>query len=121
MFPCASVAEQVTCVEPGANTEPDAGRHVAATLPSTRSVAEAENETAAPSDELAAMLIPDGSWSVGGVVSATVTEKERCALPPASAASQVTRVVPSGKTLPEAGRHETGTLSLPAFTAVGRS
>ncbi len=38
-FPCASVAEHVTSVDPSGNVEPLGGTQVTATEPSTRSVA----------------------------------------------------------------------------------
>src|SRR5688572_25046008 len=52
-----------------------------------------------------------GSFSVGGVVSHTVTGNDDGgeALPCRSVAPHVTVVVPSGKNEPEGGRHLTGT------------
>ena len=40
VFPCESVAEQVTVVSPTGKVDPDAGLHVAGTVPSTVSVAD---------------------------------------------------------------------------------
>ena len=37
LFPCESVAVQVTCVFPTGNSEPEAGVHEAIPAPSTRS------------------------------------------------------------------------------------
>ncbi len=48
VFPLLSVAEQLTVVVPIGKVEPEAGEHVTATLPSTRSVAEAVNVTTVP-------------------------------------------------------------------------
>src|SRR5919107_6212809 len=48
VFPWASVAEQLTVVEPSGKTSPELASHVTGTAPSTTSRAVAENETAAP-------------------------------------------------------------------------
>jgi hypothetical protein len=69
-FPAASVAEHVTLVDPSGKVEPDAGVQVGVRLPSTSSVAEAENDTAAPEPDVASAVTgEDGTVTVGGVVS----------------------------------------------------
>src|SRR5215207_1311173 len=61
-----------------------------------------------------------GTVRLGAVVSTTVTVNVVVAvLPAASAAVQLTVVVPMGKTLPEAGVHETETLPPTMSMAVG--
>ena len=64
--------------------------------------------------------MPPGSASIGPVVSTTVTLKLLLAvLPAASAAEQLTAVLPSEKVLPEAGVQLTATLPLTGSAAVG--
>src|SRR5262245_48696880 len=83
---------------------PEAGVQMAATEPSTRSVAVAEEFTAAPDALVAGTVIAAGSTSVGDVESCTVTVKLALELFPwASVAEQVTVELPMGKVLPEAG------------------
>jgi hypothetical protein len=62
-----------TVVCPTGNVEPDGGVHVTSTLPLTRSVAVAVNETAAPEALVAVTVMSAGSVSTAGVVSRTVT------------------------------------------------
>lgn len=99
-----SVAVQVTVVVPSAKVLPEEGEQLGVMLPSTRSVAEAENATAAPEGPVASTVVAPGTVMVGLVVSCTVTPKDALALlPEESVAVQVTVVAPSGKVLPEDG------------------
>jgi hypothetical protein len=108
VLPCASVDEHVTVVVPTANVEPETLLHVTAAEPSTMSVADAENATAAPAGLVASAVLLDGSVNSGAVVSETITSNVACdALPVASLAVHVTSVSPIGNALPEAGAHET--------------
>jgi hypothetical protein len=105
------VAVQVTVVAPSANALPDAGVQLVATAPSTRSVAEAANVTAAPAGPVASAVIGAGTLIAGGVVSVTVTVNVADALlPAASRAVHVTVVAPVANTLPEAGEHAVASL-----------
>jgi hypothetical protein len=100
----ASVAEQETVVVPTSKVLPDGGLQSIGSAPSTRSFALATYFTTVGTKESTVILA--GRFSVGGVVSCTVTVNDpfvvRLAL---SVAEQVTVVVPSGKTDPEAGLH----------------
>jgi hypothetical protein len=99
---CASVAEHVTLVVPIAKTKPETGEQVGVNAPSTISVADAEKVTAAPVEPVAAVVMFDGTVTVGDVVSSTVTVNE--ALPVllcASVAEHVTLVMPIAKVEPE--------------------
>ncbi len=69
------MAEQVTLVVPSGKVEPEAGEQVAATEPSTMSVAEAEKVAIAPDGPVASRVISEGTVTVGGVVSTTVILK----------------------------------------------
>jgi len=99
VFPWESEAEQTTfVVTKTGKVEPEAGEHVTATGPSTRSVADAEYVTTAPLGPVAEAVISAGSVRVGGVVSRTViVENAEPTLLAASVAVQVTAVVPNGK------------------------
>ena len=111
LFPCASVAVQVTVVAPKGNVLPEAGLQLTATLPSTMSTALAVKVTTAPAALVASTVILAGTMSIGGVVSRTVTVKLPWAvLPCASVAVQFTVVAPMAKVLPEAGVELTATL-----------
>ena len=75
---------------------------------STLSVAVAMKVTTAPPGPVASAVMLPGTFTVGGVVSCTVTVNEPEAwLPESSVAVQLTVVVPMGKTLPDGGKHET--------------
>jgi len=105
-FPCPSVAVQSTRVAPSGNTKPDDGLQVAATGPSTMSVAPTENGTAAPPGPVASEMMSAGTVSDGGVVSTTrIVNVEDPVFPCASVAEHVTVVSPSGKVDPEEGAH----------------
>jgi len=62
-------------VVPIGNKEPDAGIQVTGREPFTASLAETVKVTVAPEAFDASTVMSDGSVSVGGVVSATVTMK----------------------------------------------
>src|SRR2546426_12155740 len=106
LFPWESEAEQTTfVVTKTGKVDPEAGRHVTATGPSTRSVAEAEYVTTAPLGPNAEAVISAGSVRTGGVVSLTVMVKEaEPTLPAASLGVHVTGGVASEKV--EAGTGE---------------
>ena len=109
-FPAASTAEQVTVVVPSAKVSPEAWSQEAANSPSTASLAEAEKSTLAPVGPVASAVRSPGRTSTGAEVSLTATSKvPDVRLPAASTAEQVTVVVPSPKTSPEAWSQETGT------------
>jgi hypothetical protein len=105
VFPCASVAWQLTFVVPSGNVLPEEGEQLAARGPSTRSFPEAEKLTAAPEGPVASAVIGEGTLTSGGVVSRTVTLKPSGAevLPCESVAVQNTVEIVMGKVLPEAG------------------
>ena len=95
-------------VVPIENIEPDAGKQVAGTEPSTRSFAEALKLTGAPEAFTALTVILEGNVNTGGIVSTTVTVKLPLAvLPATSVAEQLTMVEPNPKVDPEAGTQET--------------
>ena len=105
-LPCASAAVHVTVVEPSENVAPEAGEHVVATAPSTRSVAEAAKLTAAPAADFASAVSVPGTARAGGVVSETTTANEAVpTLPFESTALQSIGVEPTTNALPEAGLH----------------
>ena len=121
VFPCASVAEQVTVVAPTANTLPDDRRTRSRQRPIHECrVALTENDTAVPpADDVDADT--SGGDNTGGVVSTTsptgnVTEP---VLLCASVAEHVTVVEPSAKVEPEAGVQFTATAPSTASVAVG--
>jgi hypothetical protein len=107
VFLCASVAEQLTVVIPTGNVEPEAGTHVTATEPSTRSVAEAVKLTTVPDGFEVFVVISVGKVNTGAVVSTTVTSKLAVPiLPFVSVAVQWTVVVPNANVEPEAGEQD---------------
>jgi sulfopyruvate decarboxylase TPP-binding subunit len=111
LFPAASAAEQVTVVVPIANVLPETGAQVTGTMPSIASSADAVKETTAPAALVASAVWLAGSVSTGAIESLTVTVKLPFAtLPAASAAEQVTVVVPIANVLPETGAQLTGTI-----------
>ena len=122
VLPCASVALQLTVVVTlTGNVLPDEGEQFVETEPSTMSVAEAEKDTAAPPGPVASAVMPDGTLTLGGVVSSTVTLKlsEKTVTTKAgSVAVHVTVVSPSANVLPETGVQLT---SNPGTTVVGGS
>ena len=104
VLPEASFAVHETVVVPSGNVDPDPGLQTIAGDGSTRSVAPAENVTAAPLGPVAAALTGAGTLMVGEVVSASLTVKAAGAdvLFEWSVAVQETVVVPSGNVSPEA-------------------
>jgi hypothetical protein len=111
LFPWPSTAEQMTLVVPSGNVAPEEWSQRAATGPSTRSLAVGwANVTLAPSGPVASTVTSVGTVTTGGLESRTVTAKlPLVELPLRSEATQLTRVVPRGNTLPEVGRQLTGT------------
>jgi hypothetical protein len=70
---CASVALHVTVVVPIGKTAPLVGVQLAATGPSTLSVAVALNVNAVPSGPAASSVVSEGTVTTGGVTSASFT------------------------------------------------
>jgi hypothetical protein len=107
VLPPASCAVQFTVVVPTAKVLPEEGAQLVATLPSTLSLAEAENVTDAPLAPVASCVIAPGTVTTGATPSVTVTLNESLAeFPESSVAVQVTVVWPTGKVLPEPFVHE---------------
>src|SRR3954467_13772023 len=107
---------------PVRNVPPEAGAHVTVSVPSTMSVdVGSVYVTFAPLGLVASTLTFACAEITGGVVSRTITLKVRVAtLPAASRAVQVTTVVPSAKSVPDAGEHVTATLPSTRSVAAGR-
>src|SRR5436190_1196885 len=108
VFPCESVAVQVTCVVPTGKVLPDDGLQLAGSGPSLSSVAVAEKVTVAPPLDSVSTEKSAGTDTTGGNVSLrlTVTVKDaEPVFPCESVALHVTVVVPTGKLLPDAGLH----------------
>src|SRR5712664_1573439 len=104
MLAWLSIAVHVTVVAPTGNVAPLAGVQFAATLPSSRSVAEAVKVNTAPAALVASTVASAGTVRTGPVVSFTVTVNDAAVwLPCASVAPQVTVVAPNGKVAPLAG------------------
>ena len=120
VLPCASVAEQVTVVEPFAKSEPDAGEHVVGRSPSTRSWAVGlENVTVAPAGLVASAATSGACGTAGGVRSETTTWKEpSLEFPLASVAVHWTTDVPTGNDDPESGVQATVGLGSSSSVAV---
>jgi hypothetical protein len=109
VLPWESLAVHVTVVAPIGKFEPDAGVHVTATGPSTRSFAVGLlYVTVVPAGLVVDTVMFDGTPVMfGGVVSWIVTWNEAVEVfPAASLALHVTVAVPSGNIDPEAGVHE---------------
>src|SRR2546427_9139309 len=103
-FPWESIAVHTTNVVPSGNVDPDDGLQVAATGPSTVSVASAEKEIAAPPDPVASATMAPGIVRAGGVVSTTwMVNAAEAVLPWPSVAWQLTVVAPNPKIELEAG------------------
>jgi hypothetical protein len=118
LLPRASVAVHVTVVAPTGNVDPLAGVQLTATLPSIPSFAVAVYVKGAPVAPVASTVAWAGTVTTGPVVSVTVTVKDAVRLlPRASAAVQLTVVVPSGKVDPLAGVHVTVTAPSTASVA----
>src|SRR5262245_38842539 len=115
----ASFAVQATVVVPSGKVEPDAGVHANDVTP-TASVALVVKLTSAPPGPIASRVMSAGTVTDGAVVSWTVTWNDACAeFERASVAVQFTVVVPTGKPVPEAGTHVTGTVPSTRSLAVG--
>src|SRR3989442_15093084 len=98
VLPAKSVAVQVTTVVPSEKMDPDVGVHETATDPSTISEADEENVTTAPVGPVASTENGEGTVTIGGVVSTTVTMNAPVAvLPAASETEQLTVVMPKGE------------------------
>src|SRR3989442_9264956 len=99
-----SVPVHVTVVAPNGNVAPLAGVQFVATLPSSRSVAEAVKVNPAPAALVASTVPSAGTVRTGPVVSFTVTVNDAAVwLPCASVAPQVTVVAPNRNVAPLAG------------------
>jgi len=110
-LPCASVALQVTGVEPSGNVAPLAGVQLVATAPSEVSVADAAKVSTAPAALVASIVAFAGTVTTGPVVSVTVTVKVfDVTLARLSVAVQVTVVAPNANVDPLAGVQLTVTL-----------
>jgi hypothetical protein len=97
-----SVAEQVTVEVPSENRLPEGERHVTATEPSTWSIADASNVAMVPVGPAASSVMFAGTWTLGGVVSTTVTVKLAVAtFSLRSTAEQTTVVSPNGNSVPD--------------------
>src|SRR2546422_4363482 len=111
MLAWLSVAVHVTVVGPNGNVDPLAGVQFAATLPSSRSVAEAVKVNTAPAALVASTVAFAGTVTTGPVVSFTVTVNDSALwLPCASVALQVTVVGPNANVAPLAGVQLVATL-----------
>jgi hypothetical protein len=108
LWPLASVAAQFTVVVPSENNDPDAGVQATVGFASQVSLAVGLKLTGVPSTPAHWTVRFAGQVIIGGVVSTTVTVKlQLLLLPLASVVVQVTVVVPSGKSEPEAGTQAT--------------
>ena len=104
VFPTESIAVQVTVVVPMPKVDPEDGEQLTTGEGSTMSVAVTSKATVAPEGPVASTRMSAGTVRTGGRESRTSTVKVAVAsLPEESRAVQVTVVVPSGKTEPEAG------------------
>jgi hypothetical protein len=106
VFPCVSVAEQLTVVVVIPNVDPDGGEQVTPTEPDTASLAVGlVNVTTAPEPDVASVvLLPGTPLITGPIVSTTLTVNDADELFPCeSLALQVTVVLPRPNTAPDAG------------------
>ena len=106
VFPCVSVAEQATVVVVIPKVDPDAGEHVTPAGPDTASLAVGlVNVTTAPEPDVASVVtLPGTPLITGPIVSTTLTVNDADeSLPCESLALQVTVVLPSPNTVPDAG------------------
>ena len=108
-WPRESVALQVTIVVPEGNGEPVAGVQVAVSRWSTVSTATAEKVTGVPAGAVASTLTLPLVVTAGGKSTTETVERTGRAVSWASVAVQFTVVVPTGKTLPDAGVQTGGT------------
>jgi hypothetical protein len=91
-----SVAEQVTVVVPGENSEPDARLHVTGRGPDTASLAVAVQDTGTGAPVGDGWVMFTGTVTVGEVVSCTVTVNDFVSVPDTLVEVQVMVVRPSG-------------------------
>ena len=120
VFPCESVAVQVTVVVPSTNVEPDNGVHDTGNdVPSTISVADWPAYVTVTPEALVASIVWDaGTVTCGATVSRTVTVNDFVPVfPLPSVAEHVTTVEPNGKVEPEAGEQEGVKVPLTMSTA----
>ena len=104
VLPVKSVPAQWTVVVPSANVEPEAGVQPNEGAGSTRSDADAVQETAAPDALVASAVMSSGSVRLGPAESLTVTTNEPVVVRPAeSVTEQATVVWPSENVVPDAG------------------
>jgi len=106
VFPCVSVAEQVTVVVVIPKVDPDAGEHVTPAGPDTASLAVGlVNVTTAPEPDVASVVtLPGTPLITGPIVSTTLTVNDADeSLPCESLALQVTVVLPRPNPVPDAG------------------
>ena len=106
VFPCVSVAEQLTVVVVIPNVDPDGGEQVTPTEPDTASLAVGlVNVMTAPELDVASVvLLPGTPLITGPIVSTTLTVNDADELFPCeSLALQVTVVLPRPNTAPDAG------------------
>jgi len=111
VFPAASVATQVTAVSPTTKREPDAGKQTTPADPQL-SDTDGENMTNASQPSGAAFVTTLFGHAIAGASRSYTTTRNAHVdwFPPVSRAEQFTTFVPLGKTPPEGGTHETGTL-----------
>src|SRR5437773_591414 len=101
---------QLTAVVPSANVSPELAEQRGVTVPSTMSLALAENDTAAPDGPVASAVMSAGTVTTGAVVSPTATPKPPLpVLPAPSVAEHDTPDSPSENVLPDAGEQLTAT------------
>ena len=109
-FAWLSVALHATVVVPAGNVAPLADVQLTATLPSTRSIAEAVNVNGAPAGPVASIVALAGTVIAGAVVSRTSTVNVFvCVFAWLSVAVHVTVVAPNANVDPLAGRQLTAT------------
>jgi hypothetical protein len=102
-----SMAEHVTVVVPKPKVLPEAGVQVTGTLPSTRSMAVAENVTTAPLAEVAStVMLPGRERTAAG--SITLQEVPGCV--PGIIGRGALHLVPDREREPEDGVQVTGTI-----------
>jgi hypothetical protein len=102
---CASVAEHVTVVGPGAKLLPEDGEQLVETDPSTRSFADGAGQlTVAGGEPVETGWSPGMPLRTGLVVSWTMTSNDpaETGFPSASVVVQLTVVVPIGNRSPDA-------------------
>jgi len=103
-LPEASVAEQLTVVDPFGNTEPDGGLHATLGFGSQLSLAVAANVAVAPVGPAHSTVLVVGQLIVGAVLSTTFNANvHKLLLPAASVNVTVTVCVPTPAIVPAEG------------------